>query len=239
MTPNASWPRPYFDDMAELFDAFTAVWDGIDRGAFSTWLAGGLATGRRAVDLGCGAGRHLPILADRYDQVLGVDISERILDLARRNHDLPNVAYRHAGVLDVNPEADGIFDAVISVAALHHAGPPERVLPHVRTLVAPGGRLVVVDMVDPGSWNQLDWHIDRAFGDSRAAYQLSGDPDKAVAVLRQLLDPAWLDMATRDVPITRDQFHQHYADVFPGAVFTDELHPLMAGMTWNAPDAAG
>jgi SAM-dependent methyltransferase len=232
---NGSWPRPYFDDMAELFDEFTAVWDRIDRGAFAGWLAGQLTTGARAADLGCGAGRHLPLLAGRYREVLAVDVSERILRLARERHALPAVTYRHAGVLDVYPAADGTFDAVVSVNALHHAGPPEVVLPHVRSLVAPGGRLVVVDMVDPGGWDRPEWHVDRAFGDARVSYELSGDPGKAVTVLRQLLDPAWLAMATHDVPLRRPEFHRLYGEVFPGAVITDELHPLMAGATWTAP----
>jgi SAM-dependent methyltransferase len=224
--------------MAELFDNFTAVWDSIDGGALSDWLAGQLDTGHRAVDLGCGAGRHTPILADRYQQVLGVDVSQRMLDLARKNHASPSVTYRRASVLDINPEADGVFDAVVSVAALHHVGPPERVLAHVRTLVAPGGRLVVVDMVDPGGRGTLEWHIDRAFSDARVAYQLTGSADKAIVVLQQLLAPSWLAMVVRDVPVTRDQFHAHYAAAFPGALFTDDLHPLMAGMSWTAPTAA-
>ena len=245
---NAPWPRPYFDDMAELFAAFTAVWDGIDGGAFSAWLGGQLdaepdagldggdpAPAVRAVDLGCGAGRHIPVLAERYGQVLGVDVSDRILDLARARHAHPNVTYRQAGVLEVDPAAGETFDAVVSVNALHHAGPPHRVLPHVRSLVNPGGRLVVVDMVDPGGWERPEWHVDRAFADARAAYQVTGDPGKTTAVLRQLLDPAWLAMAGTDIPLTRDRFHQEYAAVFPGAAFTDDLHPLMAGMTWRAP----
>jgi len=228
--------RPDFDDMAQLFGDFTAVWDAADQGAFSAWIGDQLRTGGRAIDLGCGTGRHLPVLAHRYDRVLGVDISAGMLDLARRrNHGERNVTLRQAAVLDVSPDADGVFDAVMSCAVLHQAGPPERVLPHVRGLVAPGGRLVIVDMVDPGRWSELSWHVDRAFTDARAAYDRTGDGEKAVAILRQLLDPTWLAMSVRDVPLTRAEFHRRYADAFPGATFTDDLNPLMAGMTWTAP----
>lgn len=235
MSMNARWPRPHFDDMAELFDQFTAVWDGIDRGAFSEWLRKQLATGKRAVDLGCGAGRHIPLLAERYGQVLGVDVSARMLELARKHHSYPNVTYRQAEVLDVDPAAGDVFDAVVSVATLHHAGDPETVLRHVRSVVAPNGRAVIVDMVNLGGWDKREWHVARAFGDARVAYQLTGEVEKTLLVLRQLLDPSWLNMATTDIPLPRERFRQLYAQVFPGAAFHDELHPLMTGMSWTAP----
>jgi hypothetical protein len=65
--PRADPHGPDFDGMAGLFDRFTRVWDGIDRGACSDWVgrqldgptAAGDAGRERGVDLGCGAGRHL------------------------------------------------------------------------------------------------------------------------------------------------------------------------------------
>lgn len=241
----AAHRAPDFDTMAGLYDDFTHVWDGIDRGAFAAWVGDRLDAGDpargRALDLGCGAGRHLPVLAARHGTLLAADPSAAMLERARAHHpDLPAVTYRRAGVLDLDPDADGVFDAILSVAVLHHAGDPGRVLPAVRALLAPGGRLVVVDMVDPGTpdrpaWADPAWHLDRAFGDARAAYNLTGDAGQATAVLRQLLDPTWLAMATRDLPLTRAGFHATYADAFPGAAFTDDLHPLMCGVTWTAP----
>lgn len=226
---------PDFDGMAHLFAAFTEVWDGIDRGAFSAWVGRQLGAGARAADLGCGAGRHLPLLAERYDAVLAVDVSRAILGLAVRRHAQPGITFRRADLLDLDPARDGTFDAVLAVNALHHAGPAEVVLPRVRDLVAPGGVLVAVDMVDPGDWTSPGWHVDRAFADARAAWELTGDADRATAVLRQLLDPGWLAMGLRDTPLRREEFHAAYRAVFPGASFADDLHPLMCGATWRRP----
>jgi len=39
--------------------------------------------GQTALDLGCGAGRHTVLLAERYRQVLAVDIADRMLHIAR------------------------------------------------------------------------------------------------------------------------------------------------------------
>jgi SAM-dependent methyltransferase len=225
---------PYFDAFSELFDRFTRIWDGISAD-FDDWIASALPVRvRSAVDLGCGAGRHSVLLAGRADRVLAVDVAGRMLAVARDRRARPNIDYQRRGVLDVSP-ADGPFDVALSVHTLHHVGPPAPVLPHVRSLVAPGGTVVVADIVDPGGWRTREFHVDRAFGDARGVHQLTADADAAADVLRLLLHPRWLELTSADTPPTRAAFHQVYADAFPGAAFYDDLHPLMCGMVWKSP----
>jgi SAM-dependent methyltransferase len=224
-----------FDPVAELFDRFAAVWDGIDS-TFSDWVIGNLpARAGSAVDLGCGAGRHTALLADRFERVLAVDTAEGMLRIARRDRDRANISYQRADVLTVDPVQTGPFDLVLSVHTLHHVGAPDLVLPHVRSLVAPGGTAILADIVDPGDWANPGFHLDRAFADARGAYQLTGDRQAAITVLDLLLHPQWLATAAADTPLTRPQFHRHCAATFPDATITDDLHPLMAGAVWHNP----
>ena len=225
---------PYFDSFSELFDRFTSIWDGIGTG-FDDWVLAALpARARAAVDLGCGAGRHSVLLADRADRVLAVDVADRMLAVARERRARPGIDYQRRGVLDVAP-GEGPFDVVLSVHTLHHVGDPAVVLPHVRSLVAPGGTVLVADIVDPGGWATRDFHLDRAFADARVVHRLTGDPDAAADVLRLLLHPRWLQLTVADTPLDRAAFHRRYAEAFPGAAFADDLHPLMCGMVWTAP----
>jgi SAM-dependent methyltransferase len=220
-----------YDAFPDLFDRFTAVWDGISS-EFSDWIVAALPGRAGAgVDLGCGAGRHSVLLAERLDRVLAVDVSERMLATARSGRDRPNISYRQQGVL----ETEGSFDVVLSVHALHHVGPPEAVLPHVRSLVAPGGTAILADIVDPGGWPSAQFHQDRPWDSARLVHRLTGDVDAAVDVLRLLLHPRWVELARTDVPLTRERFHQAYGEVFPGAVFHDGLGPLVCGLVWTAP----
>jgi SAM-dependent methyltransferase len=224
----------YFDDFAELFDRFTGIWDRIS-GGFDDWVRGHLP--KRvvsAVDLGCGAGRHSVLLADHAERVLAVDVADRMLDIARAGRARPNIDYQRRGVLDVASE-DGPFDVVLSVHTLHHVGSTGTVLPHVRSLLAPGGRLIVADIVDPGDWPTREFQIDRAFDDARAVYQLTGEADAAADVVRLLLHPRWRHLAEQDTPLTRGAFHAAYEEAFPGAEFADDLHPMMCGAVWQAP----
>jgi SAM-dependent methyltransferase len=223
-----------FDSFGELFDRFTRIWDAISSD-FDDWVLAALpARARTAVDLGCGAGRHTGLLADRADRVLAVDVSDRMLAVARERRARPGIDYQRRGVLDVT-SAQGPFDLVLSVHTLHHVGDPDEVLPHVRSLAGPGGTVVVADIVDPGGWTTREFHLDRAFADARVVHQLTGDPDAAADVLRLLLHPRWLELTAADTPLDRAAFHRRYAGVFPGAAFTDDLHPLMCGMVWTAP----
>ncbi len=94
---------------------------------------------RRALDVGCGDGLLLRLLATRCDQVVGVDPWSQPVDL-------PNVTVVArdflAGDLDLTPRS---FDLVCSFAAIHHM-PFEPALTRMADLVAPGGGLVVVSL---------------------------------------------------------------------------------------------
>jgi SAM-dependent methyltransferase len=224
----------YFDDFPDLFDRFTRIWDGISS-SFDDWILDHLPErAALAVDLGCGAGRGSILLADRAEDVLAVDVADRMLDIARAERARPNIDYQRRGVLEVAPE-DGPFDVVLSVHALHHVGEAGTVLPHVRSLLAPGGRLIVADIIDPGGWPTREFHIDRAFNDARVVYQLTGDGGAAADVVRLLLHPRWLELAEHDMPLTRTRFHAAYEEAFPGAEFADDLNPIMCGAVWQAP----
>jgi 2-polyprenyl-3-methyl-5-hydroxy-6-metoxy-1,4-benzoquinol methylase len=226
--------RQPFDVFPDLFDQFTGLWDGLDS-TFSDWLSASLldVRGGRAVDLGCGAGRHTLLLADRLNEVLAVDAADGMLEIARRDRSRPGIAYERRDVLAVDPKVVGQFEVVLSVHTLHHVGLPDLVLPLVRSLVAPGGVAVLADIVDPGGWEARDFHVGRAFSEARAAYGLTGDRQAALTVLGLLLHPRWLAMAAADTPLTREQFHDAYTAEFPGVVITDDLHPLMAGAVWH------
>ena len=222
----------YFDELAELFAVFAADTNVIYRDWLEETLF--LCAGERAVDLGCGSGRWTGLLTDRYDHVLGVDIAAREIGMARRAH--PGARFDVRDLLDVTPEADGLFDMVFSVNTVHHLRDHDRVLPQLRSLVAPGGAAVIIDITDPGGWATLDYQIQDAFADAEESYrERSRDHRVAAKVLELHLHPTWLQHALTDVPLSRDEFRTSYGAVFPGAQFAD-LHRVVTAMRWRHAD---
>jgi 2-polyprenyl-3-methyl-5-hydroxy-6-metoxy-1,4-benzoquinol methylase len=80
---------------------------------------------KRALELGCGVGRILVPLAERCEEVVGVDVSESMLREAGRNLDqrgIRNVSLVQAG--DSLAEVTGRFDWIHSYIVLQHISPP-------------------------------------------------------------------------------------------------------------------
>lgn len=98
--------------------------------------------GRRVLDLGCGAGQLAHHLATRgADEVLGVDVSERMLALARAEWAHPRVTHRRAAIEDLAfPPAR--FDLVVSSLALHYVDDYAGLVRLIARWLAPGGALV-------------------------------------------------------------------------------------------------
>jgi 2-polyprenyl-3-methyl-5-hydroxy-6-metoxy-1,4-benzoquinol methylase len=98
--------------------------------------------GRRALDLGCGAGQLAHYLATTgAAEVVGVDLSERMLALARAQWAHPRVAYQRAALETVAfpPER---FDLIVSSLALHYVEDYAGLLARVAQWLTRGGILV-------------------------------------------------------------------------------------------------
>jgi SAM-dependent methyltransferase len=120
-----------------------------------------------AADVGCGNGRHLEVLADRADRAVGVDLSGRLLALARER--VPGADCLQASA-DRLPLASASVDLGVYVAAVHHLPTRERrvaSLDELARVLAPGGRALVSawstthDRFDPeeGFDTTVDWTL--------------------------------------------------------------------------------
>jgi trans-aconitate methyltransferase len=94
--------------------------------------------GERILDLGCGTGHLTQQIASSGATVLGIDVSEAMLDEARRSY--PALIFEKADAAAFETPAP--FDAVFSNAALHWIRPPEAVARRVHAALRPGGRFV-------------------------------------------------------------------------------------------------
>lgn len=109
---------------------------------------------RTALDVGCGDGLLARKLAGRAGSVTGVDRSPEMIRLARA--DVPeNVTFVEADYLDGSLD-DGTYDFVCAVAVVHHTE-FDNAVARLVSLLAPGGRLVIVGLAYNKTF--LDWMI--------------------------------------------------------------------------------
>ena len=99
-------------------------------------------TGKRVLDLGCGYGWHAFYAAENgAEKVLGIDLSEKMLAVAREKNTFPNVRFARGAMEDVR-FPDGSFDAVLSSLALHYVKDYAELVSRVYRWLTPGGRFV-------------------------------------------------------------------------------------------------
>ncbi|WP_436533587.1 class I SAM-dependent methyltransferase [Actinoplanes sp. HUAS TT8] len=105
-------------------------------------LAGDV-TGRRILDVGCGAGPLLESLRDRGAVVTGIEPSAKMLALARKR--LGDDTPLHQGGLGGAPlpYPDDAFDDAVACLVLHYLQDWQAPLAELRRVLVPGGRLIV------------------------------------------------------------------------------------------------
>lgn len=139
--------QKYFQDHAGDWDKIRTlhVPDGVVEGAMREALGPGPF--EFFVDLGTGTGRVLEVFGDVYERGLGLDINQSMLSIARTK--LEASKFRHAEVrhgdlynLDL---PDGCADAVVMHQVLHFMSEPGHVVHECGRILAPGGRLLIVD----------------------------------------------------------------------------------------------
>jgi 2-polyprenyl-3-methyl-5-hydroxy-6-metoxy-1,4-benzoquinol methylase len=105
--------------------------------------------GKLALDYGCGIGRLSLALAKRYDQVVGVDVSEVMIakaDELKAKTDEGRVDYHVANGCDLSTWPDDHFDLVLSYVVLQHVPNEATVVGLLREfarVTKPGGYVVV------------------------------------------------------------------------------------------------
>ena len=121
-----------------------------------------------AADLGCGTGEVLERLRGVCRELIGVDDSPRMLELARRRFgDNMNGISLRIGELDYLPLRDGEADFICINLVLHHLSRPTGSLGEIARVLHPGGFVLVTDFDQHGQEAMRTRYGDRWLGFSQ------------------------------------------------------------------------
>ena len=134
-----------YDEIAEWYD----TWIGADMTPEDDFFRAvealmGEVRGLRICDLGCGQGRAARYLADQGAQIVAVDVSAGMLEIARRYEaaEPRGITYVQADVTCPDAIDIGTFDGVVCNMALMDIPSLEPALQTVKRILRPGGWFV-------------------------------------------------------------------------------------------------
>lgn len=138
-----------YDDYAAEYHAYM---DKRERGGVDGDQAGilprlldllGDVSGLRVLDAGCGDGYLARVLAARGARVTGIDVSPRLIEMARRLDRADHISYQVADLTAPLPGEDASFDAAASYLVLNDVDDYRGFAATLGAVLKPGGRLVL------------------------------------------------------------------------------------------------
>lgn len=144
-----------FDEKATTYDDFCKTplghfVDTVEHDMMASMMRP--VAGEKAIDLGCGTGSYTNWLRTQGLSVVGVDISQKMLEVARRKGD-DGSTFVQADLAHL-PFDDHTFDLALCHVVLEFTTDPEAILEGSLRILKTGGRLVVGCINKLGLWGQ-------------------------------------------------------------------------------------
>ncbi|QDP19118.1 ArsR/SmtB family transcription factor [Sphingomonas xanthus] len=121
------------------------------------------------LDVGTGTGRMLELFAPQAESAIGIDRSSEMLRLARVKLEEAGIsgASLRQGDMNALPLADRSANSIILHQVLHYAQQPGAAIAEAARVLAPGGRLLVIDFAqhDRAELKEQDAHLRLGFAD--------------------------------------------------------------------------
>jgi len=105
----------------------------------------------RVLDVGCGTGYLLRLLAGRYPQateLAGIDAAPSMIEAAEQVAEDQRLRFT-IGVAERLPYPDDVFDLVVSTTSFDHWADQQAGLRECARVLAPGGHLMLADLFSP------------------------------------------------------------------------------------------
>ena len=98
------------------------------------------------LDVGCGTGELTKKLTHYSKEIIGIDVSENMINEAKKRNCDERIKYIKISVEKYLKETEKQFDIIISIAALHHMN-EEEILKTMKSKLIKDGKILILDLV--------------------------------------------------------------------------------------------
>ncbi len=139
--------RQVYNKIADHFsDTRSFLWRDLEP------LASFVKNGDNVLDIGCGNGRLYQLFGDLSISFTGIDISEKLIEIAREKYE--NCKFEVGDMVEL-PFEDEKFDVIFSLVAFHHLPNEDmqlKALKEMKRVLKPDGKIILLN------WNAYsDW----------------------------------------------------------------------------------
>lgn len=186
----------------------------------STWL-----------DVACGTGQHLAAVADEVDEVVGVDLSESMLDVARaRLGGRVELRVADQRDLDLGRRFDVVTSLFSSIGYAQDLDELDATVAALARHVAPGGVLVVEPWVDPVDWQDARTQVVDVEEEGRRAVRVITSRREGEV---SLMEVAVVSAAAGRLTVEREE---HRMLLVPRERLLDSVRAAGLEPTWDDPE---
>lgn len=200
-----------FDKVALEYDFMATLFHKPD-----FFLANLSAKHGMALDIGCGSGLLVKALSEYYGYVIGIDISESLLSIAKKTRSSSKSSFicMDAQHLGLNLK----FDLIVSQNTFHHIEDIPALLTQLKKYLTPKGKIILTDVTSdnptPATWVYIVGAT-QEFVPNILRYGLS----VALRIFRFRISKHWLKHLANDVYLSPKEFRELYSKYLPNCQF--------------------
>lgn len=200
-----------FDQVAEEYDFVNSLLND------HTFFVSNMSLGKgRALDIGCGSGLLVDKLASYYDEVVGIDISDQMLNLAKVRRQRSNTAYLNMDAAHLSFKEK--FDFIVSRTTFHHLNNIPNVIKQMKGLLNDGGKIVILDNVSKVETPPTYAYILGAIQEFLPHCYKFGVKNP-VRVFKHNTSKPWLEHLASDKYLSEQKYYDVYGQLLPNCRF--------------------
>ncbi|MBH8563283.1 class I SAM-dependent methyltransferase [Nostoc sp. CENA67] len=137
--------RKQYNELAAVYDLRWKSYIANTLSFLKTWAE--ISSTDIVLDVACGTGEFERLLLAEYSsqQIVGVDISDKMLAIAQKKCSAyPQVSFETASASSL-PFDSNSFDVIVSANSFHHFNHPLTALKEMRRVLKPDGKVIILD----------------------------------------------------------------------------------------------